>query len=283
MALRNIAKFMQKSNFDKLDAQEPIGIFDSGLGGLMVMQEVVSVLPNERYIYVGDEENFPYGEKPIKMLQERCINICNWLVKQGVKAIVIACNTATAAALEILQEKLPIPVMGVVRAGVMSALESTKNKSIGILATKATINMEVYQKLLLKEDDSLEIVAVPAPNLVEYVQNSLNEILYNPNKKMLEDINFYTKDFKTKNCDTVVLGCTHFPALTPVLQKELGNNVNLVSPSNKTALELAGFLKDNNLLSNSISSYKFYTTGSSVEGLKKFWAKEGNFDTLCVL
>lgn len=172
--------------------------------------------------------------------------------------------------MDTLQETLSVPVIGVVRAGVMSALVTTKNKSIGILATKATIELGVYQKKLLELDKSLNIVSVAAPKLVDYVQSNLDQFLFDPTPQMVDDLKLYTSDFVDKDCDTVVLGCTHFPALTPVLQKELGLDVSLVSPSKNTAIELADFLSAHKLIGSNKQNIHFYTTGQETSGMQKF-------------
>lgn len=192
------------------------------------------------------------------------------MINQGVKVIVIACNTATAAALDTVKQHVDIPVIGVVHAGVQAALESTRNNKIAILATKACISLGVYEKNLVAQNPQLQITSVAAPKFVDFVENQLDMIMHSPNQELLDAVDEYTKQIIDDKCDTVVMGCTHFPPLIPVLQKKMGDDINFVSPSQKTAEELKAILQDKQLLSSKSADYKFYTTGDDVSRMKKF-------------
>lgn len=246
-------------------------MFDSGLGGLTVLREIKKICPNEDVIYIGDEAHFPYGEKSVEQIRQYSLEICKNLESQGVKLIVIACNTITAAALDYISENVSVPVIGVIEAGVDAVIENTKNKSVGVLATKATINSQIYQKKLLAKNSALNVISVAAPKLVEFVENEIEMVLNSPNENLMQAITEYCAPFKQNNCDTVIMACTHFPPLEPLLQIELGADVSLVSPSQKTAEEVAKYLAENNLQSQTPAEYKLISTGSDPNKIQNFF------------
>lgn len=268
--------------FNNITAESPIGVFDSGLGGITVLKEIAAGLPFEDVIYVGDEANFPYGEKSYEEIQRYCIRIADFLCKQGVKFIVIACNTATAAALDVVSQHVAIPVIGVVNAGVKAAVESTKTGNIGVLATTATINSNIYERKILEYNPDLHVESVAAPEFVQFVENELKSVLNKPTDTMIDTIKRYSKPLIEAHCDTVVMGCTHFPVLEPLFKQVMGPDYNFVSPSRKTAEELSSLLCNFKLKSKNPAKYKFYTSGDDYSGIKHLWGKEGSFECICI-
>lgn len=255
----------------------PIGVFDSGIGGLTVLREIQSLLPNESAIYIGDEAHFPYGEKTSDQIVKYSLGICDKLVDLGVKMIVIACNTITAAAFDEIYQYVNVPVIGVIDAGIQAALDTTKNNNVGVLATQATIDSKIFENKLLGINPELNITSVAAPMLVEFVERDIDMVQNHPNDQLKDAIHNYCEDFKNANCDTVIMACTHFPPLEPLLQAELGTNTSLVSPSKKTAEEALKILNAQNLLSNTNAEYTLSTTGEDLSALKTFWNSPAKF------
>lgn len=254
-----------------IKADAPIGIMDSGIGGMTVLKEISKILPNENIIYVGDEAHYPYGNKNVNEIISYTKAICDWLIGQGVKMIVIACNTITAAAYDFVKEYVDVPVVGVVKSGVDVALESTKNNNIGVLATQATVNLGIYRKTIFEKDVNKHVVSVAAPKLTDYVENELDMVLHNPTDQLKDDIASYLSAFKKNKCDTVLLACTHYPFLESLISDELGEGVAVVSPSKYTAEEVAKRLQEKSIQNNAKATYSFYTTGQDIDKLKMFW------------
>lgn len=248
----------------------PIGMFDSGIGGLTVLREIQRILPDESVIYIGDEAHFPYGEKSREQIVEYSLDICDKLIELGVKLIVIACNTITAAALDEISQHVNVPVVGVIDAGIQAALDATKNKSVGILATQATIDSQIFENKLSDSNSDLKITSVAAPKLVDFVQNDIDMVQNHPNDQLKAAIYEYCEPLKNANCDTVIMACTHFPPLEPLLQIELGAKTSLVSPSTKTAEEVAQILEELDLYSDTNAEYTLCTTGNDASALKAF-------------
>lgn len=250
-------------------------MFDSGIGGLTVLHEIAELLPEESVIYIGDEAHFPYGEKTVEQIKQYSIQICEWLENQGIKIIVIACNTITAAAFDDICSYVKVPVIGVVDAGVQAIIDSSKNLKVGILATQATIDQQIYDRKLLQANSNVEVTSVAAPYLVRAVEDDVNMVRNNPSTRLLDEIKNYCEPFKVANCDTIALACTHFPPATSLIEKELGSNVRVVSPSKKTAEEVVKVLQDCDMFSQKKPQYKFYTTGNTTKNIEDFW--DSNF------
>lgn len=248
----------------------PIGVIDSGIGGITVLKEIAKIAPHESIIYVGDEAHYPYGNKNVDQISAYTQTICDWLVAQNVKMIVIACNTITAAAYDVISDYVDVPVVGVVKSGVDVALETNNNNNIGVLATQATVNLGIYRKTIFEKDVNKHVVSVAAPKLTDYVENELDMVLHHPSEQLKEDIAYYVKPFKDNNCDTVVLACTHYPFLEDLISAELGQDVAIVSPSKHTAKEVLKCLQDFRMQNDGQASYSFYTTGDDVDKLKMF-------------
>jgi glutamate racemase len=235
----------------------PIGIFDSGFGGLTVMKEIVKILPNEDIIYFGDTAHLPYGSKSKESIQKFSIDIANFLVKNKIKLLVVACNTASSFALEYLKEKLNIPVIGVVNPGVRSACKNTQIQRIGVIGTRGTINSNAYQNALLKIDKTLQVFSCACPLFVPLVEEGLT------NSKITKDIaELYLKSLKTRRIDTLILGCTHYPLLKQIIGKVMGKKVVVVDSAKETAKTVFSILVTNNIknTSNKRPSYKFYVS-----------------------
>tara|TARA_B100001250_G_scaffold116873_1_gene99126 strand:+ start:1949 stop:2746 length:798 start_codon:yes stop_codon:yes gene_type:complete len=227
----------------------PIGVFDSGVGGLTVVNTLAKVLPNESIYYVGDTARVPYGNKSKASIIKFSKQITKWLIKQNCKIIVVACNTASSLALEYLKLNLSIPIIGVIDPGVKSALLITKNKKIGILGTRATINSNIYGEKLKSKDKMVSVFSKACPLYVPLVEEGFisGEI-----PSMIS--NFYLNEFKNINIDTVILGCTHYPLLSSVINKTLGSSVKLVDSGLATSDLVKNMLNKNNLLSTNKKS-----------------------------
>ena len=222
-----------------MDRNAPIGVFDSGVGGLTVMREIMRQMPDERIVYFGDTARVPYGN--IRFLQTK-----------EVKAIVIACNTASACALEAVEKSLDIPIIGVISAGSRAAVEATRNGKIGIIGTEATIRSGVYSEEMKQLRGDIEVTGKPCPLFVPLVEEGLLH------DSVTDEIaSRYLACLKGKYIDTLVMGCTHYPLLRSTFKRLMGDDVTLVNPAYETAVELKGLLKE-----------KGMTRGAKSEGVE---------------
>jgi len=229
-----------------MKSHSPIGVFDSGLGGLTVVKAMRSVLPNESIIYFGDTARVPYGNKSPELIKEYSLQITDFLLENNTKIIVVACNTATALALDTLQEKLDIPIIGVVKPGVDSALKLTKNNRIGVIGTISTIKSDVYSTELKNNNPSINVISLSCPLFVPLAEEGwLNE----PATKLIAEK--YLEPIKTSNVDTLILGCTHYPLLTEVIQEVVSFKIQLVDSAKAIAIATANLLTENKLLNDS--------------------------------
>jgi len=218
---------------------QPIGAFDSGVGGLTVVHAMRKLLPSEDILYLGDTARVPYGNKSPDTIIRYSREIMVYLRSHGVKAVVVACNTASAHALSILQKEADIPVIGVISPGVEAALAATRNGRIGVIGTQGTIQSEAYQNLLRKSRPGVVITAVAAPLLVSLVEE--NWLSHPATQLILEE---YLAPMKAARVDTVVLACTHYPLLKSLAQKVLGPEVVLVDSAQNAAAALARKLEE---------------------------------------
>lgn len=216
----------------------PIGIFDSGVGGLTVAREIIKQLPNESIVYFGDTARVPYGSKSKDTIIRYSQQIVRFLKTKEVKAIVVACNTASAFALDTLEKELDIPIIGVVKPGAKTAVESTKNKKIGIIGTEGTIKSELYTEYIKSKDSEIEVVGTACPLFVPLVEEGMLD-----DDVTREMARRYLKDMKDKDIDSLILGCTHYPLLSDIVGKEMGDGVKLVNPAYETAVGLGAMLK----------------------------------------
>ena len=237
-----------------------IGIFDSGVGGLTVARAILDQLPNESTLYIGDTARGPYGPRPLSEVREFALETMDFLVEQGVKAIVIACNTASAAMLRDARERYSIPVIEVIQPAVRRAVSATRSGRIGVIGTQATIDSKAYLDAFAAAPQ-LHITSAACPLFVEFVERgeTSGEAITKVAQKYLEPI-------MSSNVDTLVLGCTHYPLLTGVISYVMGESVTLVSSAEETAKDLYRTLVENNALrpqSTSAPTHRFLATGDA--------------------
>lgn len=214
-------------------ADSPIGVFDSGVGGLTVLDECLSRLPAEDFVYFGDTAWFPYGEKTADELRARAEAIAAWLLEQGAKLIVVACNTATAAALAHLQTHLDVPVIGVMTAESHAAVQSSRSRRIGLLATEATVASGSYQRMIGAHDAGAEVTAVACPRLAPAIQKG------DPfDDEIVAMVREYTEPLRAADVDTVILGCTHYPMVARLIRRQVPG-ATLISSGEEIAREIA--------------------------------------------
>ena len=223
----------------------PIGVFDSGVGGLTVAREIMRQLPKERMVYFGDTARLPYGTKSRNTVIRFSRQIVRFLKTKEVKAIVIACNTATAYALEEIQKELELPVIGVIDAAARVAGAVTENNRVGVVGTTATIGSGMYERALKRYNEKAEVYGKACPLLV-----SLAEEGWLHDTVTEEVVGRYLKDLQYKSIDTLILGCTHYPLLRSTFHKIAGDNVTLVNPAYEVAMELRGLLDRQGLSCN---------------------------------
>ena len=219
-----------------------IGVFDSGIGGLTVANEIIRQLPEESVVYFGDTARVPYGPKSPDTVRRYSQEIADFLQTQGVKAIVIACNTATAHALTMLRQKLTIPVIGVVEPGARAAVRATKTNRIGVIGTVGTIKSGAYERAIRALNPDAIITARPAPLLVPLIEEGWND---HPASRLV--VEEYLEPFKAADIDTLVLGCTHYPLLKPLLAEVMGPDVQLIDSAEETAAETGRTLSEKGL------------------------------------
>ena len=211
----------------------PIGVFDSGLGGLTVVKELIRQLPNENILYYGDTARVPYGTKSKESIIRFSIENANVLLKHNVKMIVVACNSCSSYALSILQKGFTVPVIGVIDAGSKKAVDTTRNKRVGVIATQATISSEKYPQTIAHYNRTLKVFSQACPLFVPLVEEGWMD------KNVTLDVaNEYLKELKQKEVDTLILGCTHYPLLKKILNKAMGQKVTLVDSAQEVALEV---------------------------------------------
>jgi glutamate racemase len=236
----------------------PIGVFDSGMGGLTVLHECLVTLPHEDYVYLGDGARLPYGPRPLEEIRRFAGEIATYLEQQGVKLIVAACNSATAAALPDLQRQLSVPVIGVIAPEAHAAVLATRNRRIGLLATEATVASGRYADLVRALDAGAHVFSVPCPKLVPLIEGD------DPfGEATAAAVREYAGILKAEGVDTVILGCTHYPLVRPILQRVFGRGVTLVFSAEETAREVAETLARKGIENDEAreGEYRFLTTG----------------------
>ncbi len=226
----------------KKDCNASIGVFDSGVGGLTVAREIMRNLPNEHIVYFGDTARVPYGSKSKETIVRYSRQIIRFLQTQDIKAIVIACNTASALALDEVEKELDIPIIGVIKAGARVAVSSTRNRKIGVIGTESTINSHLYEKLIHEEDPKIKVYEKACPLLVPLVEEGW---LKDPVTK--EVAARYLDELLKEGIDSLILGCTHYPLLRSLIREMVGEEIALVNPAYETAKELEALLKKEHL------------------------------------
>ncbi len=237
-----------------------IGILDSGVGGLTVFQEMARLLPHEKIIYFGDTARMPYGPRADEEVRSFALQIIDFLQSQEIKMVVVACNTATAAGLPFYREHCDIPVMGVIEPGVRAALAYSGSGRIGVIGTAGTIRSSAYEKALLDAQPGLSIVARPCPLFVLLVENDLVETP-EAEKVALE----YLAPFKETAIDTLILGCTHYPLMSDLIQRTVGPGVRLVNSAEEIARDVKAVLTGQQLhnpIQCSNPGYRFFVSGN---------------------
>ncbi|OFT81080.1 glutamate racemase [Corynebacterium sp. HMSC29G08] len=225
-----------------MDAQAPIGIFDSGVGGLTVARAVMDQLPHESMIYIGDTAHAPYGPQPLADVRAHAQRISDELVERGCKMLVIACNTATAAFLHDARERYNVPVVEVIQPAVRRAMATTRNGKVGVIGTQATITSGVYQDLFAL-NPSVEVTAAACPAFVEFVERGITS-----GRQILGVAQGYLEPLQAAGVDTLVLGCTHYPLLSGVIQLAIGDGVTLVSSAEETSKDVLRVLTEQDML-----------------------------------
>lgn len=238
--------------------QLPIGIFDSGLGGLTVYKQIRKLLPNENLVYFGDTARVPYGTKGKETIIDFAVQITKFLNDIPVKAIVVACNTASSYALKKLQKIVEIPVIGVIEPGVKSANRETKNNKVGVIGTTGTIRSNSYRDVFKNANSDVEVFSQDCPLFVPLVEEGWIEhsVTYEIAREYLSEI------IKT-DIDSLILGCTHYPLLENVISKVLPKSVQIINSSTEVAREIRNVLRENDLLNSSVEGNgidKFFVT-----------------------
>ena len=272
-----------------MDANEayscaPIGVFDSGFGGLTVAREIAKALPQESLIYVGDSARCPYGPRDLSEVDGFVQQIGAWLVAQGVKMIVIACNTATAAGLAHAQRMFPVPVIGVVEPGARAAVHATRNRRVGVIATKGTIDSGAYAKAIRHIDAGITVFSTATPRFVEIAERGIrmaegpvedytslaSKVYIRP--AFQEIAKEYLEPLRRCEIDTLVLGCTHYPLLKALIGAVVGRDVTLISSAKEAARDVREILDRKRALTpeGTVPVRRFYTTGNDIDEFRSF-------------
>lgn len=241
----------------------PIGVFDSGVGGLTVAREIMRQLPNEDLVYFGDTARVPYGSKSKKTVLKYSRQIVRFLRTKDVKAIVVACNTASALALDEIAAEIDIPVIGVVKPGARMAVETTKTGNVGIIGTESTIKSGIYNDYIRELNPEVTVVSKACPLFVPLVEEGLIE------DRVTDDIvSRYLQEMKEYRVDALVLGCTHYPLIRNAIKRFMGESVHLVNPAFETAKCLKELLTEQGILNTNRhkSEYEYYVS----DGVDKF-------------
>lgn len=272
-----------------MDANEayscaPIGVFDSGFGGLTVAREIAKALPQESLMYVGDSARCPYGPRDLGEVDGFVQQIGAWLVAQGVKMIVIACNTATAAGLAHAQRTFPVPVIGVVEPGARAAVHATRNRRVGVIATKGTIDSGAYAKAIRHIDAGITVFSTATPRFVEIAERGIrmaegpvedytslaSKVYIRP--AFQEIAKEYLEPLRRCEIDTLVLGCTHYPLLKALIGAVVGRDVTLISSAKEAARDVREILDRKRALApeGTVPVRRFYTTGNDIDEFCSF-------------
>lgn len=265
----------------------PIGVFDSGYGGLTVVREIAKALPNESIVYLGDTERCPYGPRSLEEVDGFVQQIGAWLIERGVKIVVIACNTATAAGLAHAQQTFEVPVIGVVEPGARAAVHATKNRRVGVIATKATIESGAYAAAIRNLDAGITVFSVPTPRFVEIAEQGIrmaegpiedftslaSSVYIRP--AFQEIAQEYLEPLRRCEIDTLVLGCTHFPLLKALIGGVVGRDVLLLSSAKEVAKDVAEILtrRGKRAEPGHTATLQVYTTGNDADEFARFGSR----------
>lgn len=267
-----------------LNNEAPIGVFDSGFGGLTVAREIIKTLPQESVLYFGDTLHCPYGPRDQQEVRQFVQVIGEWLVSQRVKMIVIACNTATAAGLQTAQQMFDVPVIGVVEPGARAAARATHNRRVGVIATQGTVDSGVYTNAIRNIDAGITVFSTATPRFVEIAELGIrmakgpiesytslaSKVYIRPEfQEIAQD---YLDPLRRCDIDTLVLGCTHFPLLKALIGSVVGSHVRLISSAKEVALDCKDLLTRQGSLApvGNSAHYRFITSGNNVEEFASF-------------
>lgn len=238
----------------------PVGVFDSGVGGLTVAREIMRQLPRENMVYFGDTARVPYGSKSRNNIIRYSRQIIRFLQTKEVKAIVIACNTASALALDTVKEETDIPIIGVIEPGARAAVQATENGMIGVAGTEATIQSETYTNVIRKMRPDAAVIGKPCPLFVPLVEEGFAK-----HRITEEVIDIYLSEMRQTDIDTMILGCTHYPLLRSKIMAYFGEKVHIVNPAYETAVDLKKILDESGMAnqSDAAAAYEFYVSDAA--------------------
>lgn len=267
---------------DRAYGASPLGVFDSGFGGLTVLSEIMHALPGESTIFVGDSARCPYGPRPLSDVRGYVMQICTYLYKRGCKLIVFACNTATAAGLRFAQPRFDIPLIGVVQPGARAAVDMTRTRRVGVIATEGTVSSGVYEDAIHNLDAGIKVFSAATPKFVDIVEQCMapgegatwdsakKRIYYT--EEQLGIARGYLEPLRAMNIDTLVLGCTHFPLISHLVAEVMGPDVRLVSSAEETAaaVRLALMRRGELAPTDACATHEYFTTSENVAEFKHF-------------
>ena len=246
----------------------PVGVFDSGVGGLTVAREISRQLPNENSVYFGDTARVPYGSKSQNTIIRFSEQIIRFLKTKDVKAIVIACNTASALALDAVRDEFDLPIMGVVIPGARAAVEATKNRKVGVVGTDATVQSGMYTKVIHGMAPDITVIEKACPLFVPLVEEGFKE-----HPVTGEIIEYYLESMRSTDIDAMILGCTHYPLLRSRIREYMGDKIQIVNPAYETAMDLKRLLKEQGMANDGAtpqhSRYSFYVSDAA-EKFRRF-------------
>ncbi|MFR7746542.1 MAG: glutamate racemase [Eggerthellaceae bacterium] len=262
----------------------PIGVFDSGFGGLTVAREIIKALPEESVLFYGDRAHCPYGPRDPHEVRKFVIKICQWLIDRKVKMIVIACNTATAAGLEMAQQMFDIPIIGVVEPGARAAVRATHNRRVGVIATKGTVDSGVYTRAIRNIDAGITVFSTATPRFVEIAELGIrmakgpiesytslaSKVYIRPEFQAIAQD--YLDPLRRSEIDTLVLGCTHFPLLKTLIGGVIGSHVRLISSATEVSLDCKDLLERRESLAHPghVPTYHFASSDADVTEFASF-------------
>ena len=246
----------------------PVGVFDSGVGGLTVAREISRQLPDENIVYFGDTARVPYGSKSQNTIIRFSEQIIRFLKTKQVKAIVIACNTASALALDAVRDEFDIPVMGVVVPGARAAVEATRNRKVGVVGTDATVQSGMYTRVIHEMAQDITVIEKACPLFVPLVEEGFKEHIVTR-----EVIEYYLEPMKNTDIDAMILGCTHYPRLRSKIRDYMGDKIQIVNPAYETAMDLKKLLRERDMANDGRqgqhSVYSFYVSDAA-EKFRRF-------------
>ena len=271
--IRHYFKLLLWMEMNAVQSQKPIGVFDSGVGGLSVVKEILKKLPEERIVYFGDTANVPYGSKSAQELIQFGDKITEFLISQDAKMIIIACNTSSSLSFDFLKEKYDLPFIDVIKPSIDVAINSSKKQKIGVIATEATIKTGVHKKLLLEANPEAKVYTCSCPKFVPLVEQGIVEGI-----KVEEAVAEYLIPLREQGIDVLILGCTHYPFLQKSIQKILGEEIKIIDPAQETVIETQEKLQQLKLMNRDPKNdNKYFSSGDSLsfqENAQKFIQNE---------